>query len=99
MLASTTENGAAAGGAATLVVNSELRVPVVSIVDGVGFFDVGGVSARISDWRWSDLRASAGLGVRVRTPWFLLRGDYGLVLDRRRGEPRGRLFFGIGQAF
>ena len=92
-------NGAAAGGAATLVVNSELRVPVVSIVDGVGFFDVGGVSARISDWRWSDLRASAGLGVRVRTPWFLLRGDYGLVLDRRRGEPRGRLFFGIGQAF
>lgn len=92
-------NGAAAGGAATLVVNSELRFPVMSIVDGVGFVDLGGVSARVSDWRWSDLRASAGLGVRVRTPWFLLRGDYGLVLDRRRGEPRGRLFFGIGQAF
>ena len=92
-------NGAPAGGAATLVVNSELRFPLKSVVDGVGFVDLGGVSARVSDWAWSDLRASAGVGVRVRTPWFLLRGDYGLVLDRRRGEPRGRFFFGIGQAF
>jgi outer membrane protein assembly factor BamA len=39
------------------------------------------------------------VGVRVRTPWFLLRLDYGLKLDRREGESRGRLFFSIGQAF
>lgn len=91
--------GAPAGGAATLVVNSELRFPLKSIVDGVGFVDLGGVSGRISDWAWSDLRTSTGVGVRVRTPWFLIRGDYGFVLDRRRGEPRGRFFFSIGQAF
>jgi outer membrane translocation and assembly module TamA len=35
----------------------------------------------------------------VRTPWFLLRGDYGVLLDRREDERRGRFYFSIGQAF
>jgi outer membrane protein assembly factor BamA len=35
----------------------------------------------------------------LRTPWFLVRGDYGFVLDPRPGERRGRFFFSIGQAF
>jgi outer membrane translocation and assembly module TamA len=35
----------------------------------------------------------------VRTPWFLIRGDYGIVLDRRPGERHGRFYFSIGQAF
>ena len=40
----------------------------------------------ISDFSFTDLRESAGVGLRVRTPWFLLRGDYGVVLDRRAGR-------------
>lgn len=88
-----------AGGAGTLIVNTELRFPVVSIVDGVGFLDVGAVVPQVRDWDWRDLRKAAGLGVRLRTPWFLIRGDYGVVLDRRTGEPRSRFFFSIGQAF
>ena len=36
---------------------------------------------------------------RVRTKWFLLRGDYGVVLDPRPGERRSRFYFSIGQAF
>jgi len=40
-----------------------------------------------------------GLGVRVRSPWFLRRGDYGFVLDGRPGESRRRVSFSIGQAF
>ncbi len=29
----------------------------------------------------------------------MIRGDYGVPLDRRPGESRGRFFFSIGQAF
>ena len=87
------------GGEALLVINNELRFPLVSILDGVVFADVGNVFARVSDFSFADLRESAGVGLRLRTPWFLLRGDYGFVLDRRPGERRGRFFFSIGQAF
>ncbi len=93
------EFGIPAGGNATLVLNAELRFPLIKMLDGVGFVDIGGVSATLRDWRFSDIRETVGLGVRVRTPWFLLRGDYGFVLDGRPGESRGRFFFSLGQAF
>ena len=81
------------------MLNNELRMPLVRIVDGVLFLDIGNVFARVSDFSFVDLRESGGVGLRVRTPWFLIRGDYGLVLDRRAGERRGRFYFSIGQAF
>ena len=87
------------GGNAMLVVNNELRFPLVRIVDGVVFVDIGNVFPRVPDLSLTDLRESAGVGLRVRTPWFLLRGDYGFVLDRRPGERRSRFYFSIGQAF
>jgi outer membrane translocation and assembly module TamA len=67
--------------------------------DGVAFLDVGNVYPRVSDISLSDMREAAGFGLRVRTPWFLIRMDYGFKLDRRPGESMGRLFFSIGQAF
>lgn len=87
------------GGEGMLVINNELRVPLFSIFDGVGFVDVGNVYGKVSDFSFGDLRKTAGVGLRVRTPWFLLRLDYGFKLDRREGERAGRLFFSIGQAF
>jgi outer membrane protein insertion porin family len=86
------------GGNAMIVINNELRVPLFSVIDGVAFTDIGNVFARISDISF-DLRQSAGVGLRVRTRWFLLRGDYGIVLDPRPGERRSRFYFSIGQAF
>ncbi|HUE86143.1 MAG TPA: translocation/assembly module TamB domain-containing protein [Vicinamibacterales bacterium] len=91
--------GVPEGGQAMFVINNELRFPLVSIFDGVVFSDVGNVFPRLSDWSFSDLRETAGVGLRVRTPWFLLRGDYGFLLDRRAGERRGRFYFSLGQAF
>ena len=82
-----------------LVLNNELRVPLVSILDGVVFLDVGNVFDNIRDISLTDLRKSTGVGLRVRTPWVLIRGDYGVVLDPRPGEPRSRFYFSIGQAF
>ena len=87
------------GGEAMLVINNELRAPLIGIIDGVVFSDIGNVFERIGDFSFTDLRKSVGVGLRVRTPWVLLRGDYGVVLDRQPGEARGRFYFSIGQAF
>jgi outer membrane protein assembly complex protein YaeT len=92
-------DGLPQGGAAMLVINNELRFPLVRIFDGIVFSDVGNVFPTMGDISLSDLRETAGVGLRARTPWFLLRGDYGFLLDRRAGEPRGRFYFSIGQAF
>ena len=91
--------GDAAGGEAVFVMNQEARFPVVGPFEGVGFLDVGNVYERWDDFSLGDLRKAAGIGLRIRTPFFLLRMDYGLKLDRRDGEPRGAVFFSIGQAF
>jgi outer membrane protein assembly complex protein YaeT len=87
------------GGDALLVVNNELRFPLYRFIDGVGFLDLGNVYRRIGDFKPWELRKSAGPGLRVRTPYFLLRLDLGFVLDPRDGERRTGLFFAIGQAF
>ena len=41
----------------------------------------------------------SGIGLRIRTSWLLLRGDYGVVLDPRPGEQRGQFYISVGQAF
>ena len=87
------------GGAAMLVLNNEIRFPLMWILDGVTFVDIGNVFPTLRDFSVTDLRYSTGVGLRVRTPWVLLRGDYGIVLDPRSGEPRSRFYFSIGQAF
>ena len=86
-----TFTGTQLGGQAMLVLNNELRFPLVSIFDGAGFLDVGNIYRNVSDFSLAGIRKAAGAGLRVRTPWFLVRLDYGLKLDRRPGEGRGRL--------
>ncbi len=87
------------GGDSLFILNTEMRFPVKGIFDGVGFVDVGNVYERIGDFRPWQVRKAAGFGIRIRTPYFLLRLDYGIKLDRKPGEPLGRPFFSIGQAF
>ena len=77
------------GGEALLVLNNELRAPLVSIVDGVVFADIGNVFPTVRKFSFTDLRESVGVGLRVRTPWVLLRGDYGFVLDPAYRVSRG----------
>jgi len=91
--------GDATGGNALLLVNNELRFPLVSLFEGVAFSDIGNVFPSARDLSLRDIRKTTGAGLRVRTPYFLLRFDYGYILDRRPGEPRGGFFFSIGQAF
>jgi outer membrane translocation and assembly module TamA len=81
------------------VLNNEIRFPLFRWFDGVAFLDMGNVYRTVSDFSLTDIREAAGPGLRVRTPWFLIRLDYGIKLDRRSGESMGRFFFSIGQAF
>jgi len=87
------------GGEAVFVLNNEARFPIVSIFEGVGFVDVGNVYSKYEDFDPTSLRTTAGVGLRVRTPFFLLRLDYGWKLDRKPDEKAGAFFFSIGQAF
>jgi outer membrane protein assembly factor BamA len=104
------------GGEAVFILNNEIRFPMFSIFDGVGFLDLGNVYSKIrcpssegnlgenitppcSSFNPFNVRKSAGFGLRLRTPFFLLRLDYGVKLDRKPGESFGALFFSIGQAF
>jgi outer membrane protein assembly complex protein YaeT len=91
-------DGVPLGGEALVVVNNEIRFPLFSRFDGVAFIDVGNVFERVADMSFG-LRSSGGVGLRVRTPWFLGRLDWGIPFDRRTGESRSVLFFSIGQAF
>jgi outer membrane protein assembly complex protein YaeT len=86
------------GGEGLFLFNNEIRFPIVSILQGVGFLDLGNVYPRLTDFNFS-LRKSAGIGLRVKIKYIPLRFDYGYKLDRRPGESAGAFFFSIGQAF
>jgi outer membrane protein insertion porin family len=92
-------NGDPVGGEASFIVNNELRFPMFSIFEGVGFVDFGNIYQSVSEFDPLSVRGSAGPGLRVRTPYFLLRVDYGFKLDRKPGESMGSFYFSIGQTF
>lgn len=87
------------GGNALLVLNEEVRFPIVWRLRGVAFIDAGNVFARVGDLALSDLRVGTGFGLRVQTPFALLRVDVGAPLHRAEGDSPVRLFFSIGQVF
>jgi outer membrane protein insertion porin family len=87
------------GGDAELVLNSEFRFPLYKFLDGVAFVDAGNVYPTLQSFSPFDIRPSSGFGIRIRTPYLLLRLDYGINLKTKPGEPRGRFFFTFGQAF
>jgi outer membrane protein assembly factor BamA/autotransporter translocation and assembly factor TamB len=90
--------GDPAGGESMLILNQEARVPLYKWLHGVGFIDAGNVYPTIRDLKLSDLAGSIGFGVRLNTPFALLRADYGRIVWGP--APRaGKWIFGIGQAF
>jgi outer membrane protein assembly factor BamA/autotransporter translocation and assembly factor TamB len=88
-----------AGGQTMVVLNQEVRFPVYGWVRGVTFIDAGNVFARPRDTSLRDLVGAIGFGIRVSTPFALLRADYGRVMWGRPDQSSGRWSFGIGQIF
>ena len=86
-----------------LILNQELRFPLLWKFSGVAFMDAGQTAARAQDF--FRLRYSPGFGIRIQTPFILLRTDLGINAWPRPGECGisqnrcARWTFGIGQAF
>lgn len=87
------------GGNALVLINFEYERPVVGVVSGVAFIDIGNVWAAPELVRLADMRYAAGLGVRVVTPAGPLRAEYGWKLDREPGESSGEFFLSFGVPF
>lgn len=87
------------GGEALLTLNQEVRFPIRGFLRGVGFVDAGNVYANPRRVSIRDLEVGVGVGLRVDTPFALLRIDYGVPVSAPRDERTPRWFFSIGQAF
>jgi outer membrane protein insertion porin family len=94
------------GGQSLFAASGEIRLPVAGPIGAVVFADAGNVWE--DAWTLSlDVHSSAGVGVRYRSRFGLLRLDFGHQLTRVDGlridgEPqdrRWRIHFGIGHAF
>jgi outer membrane protein assembly factor BamA/autotransporter translocation and assembly factor TamB len=91
--------GEPTGGEALLVLNEEVRFPVYRWLRGVGFVDAGNVFVTPSDLSLGDLVGSVGFGLRLTTPFILLRVDWARRVPTGMTDRSGRWIFGIGQVF
>jgi outer membrane protein insertion porin family len=87
------------GGNGLLVLNQEARIRVHRWVTGVAFFDAGNVFPLASEISFRHLEAGTGVGLRVISPFAILRVDYGVPLTSRSQQSKARWYFGIGHAF
>lgn len=92
-------NGSPTGGNMFILTNLELRTSVGKGFGLVTFLDGGNVWKKNSDVKLSDMKYTAGAGIRYNTPVGPLRIDYGHKLDREKGESKGEVHFSIGHAF
>jgi len=77
----------------------EIRQSLYRMIGVALFADVGNVWPDPRDFKFGDLRTSVGFGLRANTPIGILRLDYGVNLQPKNGEARGKLYFNMGQAF
>jgi outer membrane protein insertion porin family len=64
------ENGVSTGGNALVILNAELRFPVLSRIGlgGATFVDIGNVYREVNQVNFSELRTGFGVGMRWRSP-------------------------------
>ena len=91
--------GDPAGGRMLTVLNQEVRLPIYRWLRGVGFVDAGNVFTRPRDASLRGLVGSIGFGLRLASPFALLRADYARSIWGEPAGSSGRWSFGIGHAF
>lgn len=88
------------GGNSYFYYQTEVNIPLFSVIDFLGFFDAGNIYANNNEWKFWDLRYGAGVGLRANTPVGPLKIGYGFNLFRRRidgqRENFGAFYFGVG---
>jgi outer membrane protein insertion porin family len=100
----TNENGVEVeiGGDKFVQLNLEFLIPLVKKAGlmGVLFYDTGNAWAEGDPIDLSNLRESAGFGLRWYSPLGPMRIEYGYILDPEPGEDtNGKWEFGMGAAF
>jgi len=89
------------GGNKALYFNNEVMFPVYEPLGlkGLVFFDAGNAFRGGESLSLTDLRPTAGGGVRVATPFGLVRIEWGLNLDKRPGEANSAVHLTMGSTF
>lgn len=95
------QTGDVIGGEKMLQFNIEFIFPVIKDMGlkGLVFLDAGNAWSKDEDYSLTEIRKSAGVGVRWYSPVGPLRLEYGWILDREDGEREGNWEFTIGQMF
>ncbi len=100
-------SGEPVGGKSMFTATAELRIPIFRRVTGALFAEAGNVWQDAWTMRLGDLVYDAGPGVRIDTPFGLIRLDVGyqlktidgLLIDGEPQKHRWRINLGIGEAF
>ena len=87
------------GGEAVAVLNQEIRFPIYKALAGGVFWDAGNVFARAEELSLSQLKHSAGAGIRFVLPFGAIRLDWARVLNPDDDESTSRWHFAFGYAF
>jgi outer membrane protein insertion porin family len=93
------DTGLRIGGTSEVLGNLEYIVPLPFNVRAAAFFDIGNVYGFTQKFDITDTREAAGASLRWLSPFGPIRVDYGVNLDRRKGESFGELHFSVGSPF
>ena len=92
-------NGNIIGGDMLFLGSSEFQYMLYDLFSLHLFFDTGNVYLRDQDPSLTDVRKSAGVGFRYRSPIGPIGFDIGHPLDEKSGEPSVRVHFSVGSNF
>ena len=88
------------GGNTYVNATAEYTFPIVERIRGAVFFDIGNVYRDAYDFSFRDMKADAGVGVRLNLPIGPVRLDYGypVMTDKQSGKT-GKIQFSVGYQF
>ena len=94
------EFGEPIGGQSMFAASVEFTFPIIAKVRGAVFYDTGNCWVDPTGFDLGDLRAGAGVGLRVQLPIGPIQIDYGYPINRDEyTDDKARLHFNIGYAF
>jgi outer membrane protein insertion porin family len=93
------DRGEVIGGTSELLFNTELLIPIIARFRLALFFDAGNAYGFGTDFDPTNLRYSAGVGVRFFSPLGPMRLDLGYNLDKEPGEKDYQVNFTVGAPF
>ena len=87
------------GGDVLLVLNQEVRFTTWKWIELAAFVDAGNAFATFQDFSLSGLKLGVGTGLRLATPFGVVRLDVGFPKPRPDNYPLALWYFSFGQAF